>query len=448
MLRTTCALQAEQRKLSDMADHTARDWQTVPSNLAAALHKWLALWRVDLHTALRNILRQRRRSAVGLVAIGFGVVAMMLAAGYIEWIYWANREGLAVNQLGHIQIAKPGYHEQGQADPQAYLLPVQVPVPEILARTPGVLSVAARVAFNGLISHEENTLSFIGEGVEPGKDPYTRNLSIVAGEPLSDEDPKGLLLGFGLAANLGVKTGDRVVLLANTATGGINAIEGHVRGLAATNLKAYDDVMLRVPIATARELLRVQGTHLWVVSLQRTELTDTVMARLRHEPALSPYAIVAWTQLADFYNKTVALFSRQVGVVKLIIAVIIVLSISNTMMMSVLERTREIGTAMALGLRRRRILHQFLLEGLLLGGLGGIIGIILGYLLASAISAVGIPMPPAPGMSRGFIASILITPAIARDALLLAVSTTLIASIYPAWRASRLNIVDALRHNR
>lgn len=403
---------------------------------------------VDVGMALRNVLRQRRHSAAALVAIGFGVVAMMLAAGYIEWIYWANREGLAVNQLGHIQITKPGYHEEGQADPPAFLLPTDSTVPGVLAKTPGVRSIAARIAFNGLISHDENTLSFIGEGVEPGKDPYTRNLAIVAGEPLSADDPKGLLLGFGLAANLGVKTGDTVVLLANTASGGINAVEGYVRGLAATNLKAYDDVMLRVPIATARELLRVQGTHLWVVSLQRTELTDSVAARLRQEPALSPYAIVTWTKLADFYNKTVALFSRQVGVVKLIIAVIIVLSISNTMMMSVLERTREIGTAMALGLRRQRILGLFLLEGVLLGGLGGVIGIILGYLLASLISAVGIPMPPAPGMSRGFIASILITPAIARDALLLAVSTTLIASIYPAWRASRLNIIDALRHNR
>ncbi len=407
----------------------------------------LALF-ADLQIALRNVLRQRRRSTMALVAIGFGVIAMMLAAGYIEWIYWANREGLAVNQLGHIQITKPGYHEMGQADPQAFLLPAEAPAPHVLARTPGVQSIAARVAFNGLISHGENTLSFIGEGVEPDKDPYTRNLSIIAGEPLSARDGKGFVLGFGLAANLGVKTGDTVVLLANTASGGINAVQGYVRGLAATNLKAYDDVMLRVPIATARELLRVQGAHLWVVSLQRTELTDAGTARLRQEPVLRPYAIVPWSELADFYNKTVALFSRQVGVVKLIIAVIIVLGISNTMMMNVLERTREIGTAMALGLKSRRILRLFLLEGTLLGCVGGILGILLGYALASAISAVGIPMPPAPGMSRGFVASILITPAIARDALLLAVSTTLIASLYPAWRASRLHIVDALRHNR
>ena len=84
--------------------------------------------------------------------------------------------------------------------------------------------------------------------------------------------------------------------------------------------------------------------------------------------------MVPWSKLADFYNKTVALFSRQMGVVKLIIAIIIVLSISNTMTMSVMERTVEIGTAMALGIRRLRILILFILEGGLLGAIGGLSG--------------------------------------------------------------------------
>ena len=113
-----------------------------------------------------------------------------------------------------------------------------------------------------------------------------------------------------------------------------------------------------------------------------------------------------------------------------------------------MERTREIGTAMALGVRRRRVLTLFLLEGAVLGLLAGIIGVTLGYGLAALISHIGIPMPAAPGMSRGFIAEIIITPGIAFDALLLAVFTTLAASLYPAWRASQLIIVDALRHNR
>lgn len=399
--------------------------------------------------ALRNVLRQRRRSGIALGAIGFGVIAMMLAAGYIEWVFWANREQAAVHQIGHIQISRPGFQERGKADPMAFLLPDSADIPDAVASTTGVRAVFPRIDLHGLIAHGDDTLTFVGLGVDPEKDPAVINLDIVAGEPLSGRDRNGILLGFGLAANLGVKPGDRVVLLASTAKGGINAVEVHVRGLAATNLKAYDDVMLRVPIEVARELLRIQnGSHLWVATLDRTELTDRVLGQLSRKTTLAGYEIVPWYHLADFYNKTVALFSRQMGVVKLIIAVIILLSISNTMSMSVMERTREIGTAMAIGYSRRRILAQFLCEGGILGALGGVIGMTLGYLLAQLISAIGIPMPPAPGMSRGFVAGIVITPAILAEALILAVGATLLASLYPSWRASRLVIVDALRHNR
>jgi putative ABC transport system permease protein len=382
------------------------------------------------------------------MAIGFGVVAMMLTAGYIEWTFWSTREESTTNQIGHIQTSMPGYHANSQSDPFAYLLPASSPALTALERLPESKFVSPRLVFNGLISHGETTLSFVGEGIDPAKDPYSTNILVVEGKLLSPEEPKGVVLGAGLAANLGVKTGDSIVLLTNTASGGMNAVEGTVRGLISTSMKDFDDNILRISIGMARELLKTQGAHLWVVTLRKTELTDKALLRLKNEPALSPFEVVPWTQLADYYNKMVELFSRQVNVVKLIIAVIIVLSISNTMTMSVMERTVEIGTAMALGVRRQRILVLFLLEGGLLGAIAGIVGAVLGYLAALAISHIGIPMPPAPGMSRGFVASIIITPGIVFDALLLAVITTLIASIYPAWRASRLNIVDALRHNR
>jgi putative ABC transport system permease protein len=403
---------------------------------------------VDLRLALRNILRQRRRSLIALAAIGFGVVSMMLTAGFIEWIFWANREGVSVTQLGHIQVVKQGFHEDGQADPHAFMLPGDAGMPAILENTRGVRAVSPRIEFTGLVSHGETTLTFLGMGIDPEKDPSMRYLSIKAGAALKPGDSDGILIGTGLAANLGVKVGDRVVLLANTQSGGINATETTVRGLASTSMRAFDDSMLRVPIEMARKLLRVSGSHVWVVTLSDTDLTDSAMKVLVAEPSLRQFEVVPWTRLADFYNKTVELLTRQVDVVRLIIAVIIVLSISNTMTMSVMERTVEIGTAMALGIRRRRILTLFLLEGGLLGVLGGAIGIAIGYALAWLISTVGIPMPPAPGMSEGFTAAIRLTPGIAWQALLLAVSTTLIASLYPAWRAGRLVIVEALRHNR
>lgn len=409
---------------------------------------FLGFLLIDSRLALRNVLRQKRRSYIAILAIGFGVIAMMLSAGFIEWILQETREDAIANQYGHIQIVRPGYHENGQADPFAFLLPGAAPALSVLEQTPGVKTIAPRLQFNGLISHGESTLSFIGEGVDPAKDPALRNLHIVKGTPLSPDDGKGILMGVGLADNLGVSTGDTVVLLVNTASGGINAVEGKVTGLTFTSMKAIDDAILRIPIGMARDLLRVSGSHAWVVTLQRTGMTDAVLAQLKTEAALQPYEIVPWTTLADFYNKTVELFSRQIGVVKLIIAIIIVLSISNTMTMNVMERTVEIGTAMALGVRRQRILVLFLLEGLLVGLLGGGIGIVIGYLLALLASTIGIPMPPAPGMTEGFDAAIIVTPGIVVDAAALSIMTTLIASVYPSWRASRLVIVEALRHNR
>ena len=155
-----------------------------------------------------------------------------------------------------------------------------------------------------------------------------------------------------------------------------------------------------------------------------------------------------WYQLADFYNKTVVLFSKQLVVMRVIVAVIIVLSISNTMVMGVMERTGEIGTAMALGATRTQIGAQFMVEGLVLGIAGGFIGVALGFALAGIISAIGIPMPPPPGMAQGYVGQIRVTPMLAVQAVILAGTTAFVASIFPAIRAARMSIVDALRTNR
>ena len=265
---------------------------------------------------------------------------------------------------------------------------------------------------------------------------------------MRDDDRDGVLFGLGLARNLGVKVGDKVTLLSTSASGGINGVELDVRGVFRTITKAYDDTALRVPIETARKLLRVKGAHAWMLLLDDTDRTDAVAASLQSRLKASGLEVVRWYELADFYNKTVDLFSKQVAVVRLIIAAIIVLSITNTMMMVVMERTGEIGTSLALGVTRRRILGLLIFEGSLLGLLGGCVGLVIGYALAILISHVGIPMPPPPGMEHGFIGEILITPALAAGSFALAVTTAVVASVYPSWRASRLQIVDALRHNR
>lgn len=398
--------------------------------------------------AFRSLTRQRRRSMFALAAIGFGVVAMLLATGFIEWNLRYGRENTIRSQLGHLQITKAGYRDQGAADPFGYILPASSPVLDVLAKTPHVRSVGARLSFTGLLSQGDSTLSFLGEGVDPAAErDLSEALRMNSGENLVPGDQNVAVLGQGLADNLGVHAGDTLTIMATTGSGGINAMDIKVKGTFTSITKAFDDVALRLPIGTARTLLRVRGAHIWVVLLDDTDATDAVLAsvsgRLPKDLEGTP-----WYKLADFYNKTSALFSKQIGVMRLIIAAIIVLSIANTMTMSVLERTSEIGTAMALGIRRRAVLQQFITEGVLLGIAGGLIGLAAALVLAPIISTIGIPMPPAPGTAHGHVAGILVNVPMAANAVMLAFVTALIASLYPAWKASRMEIVDALRHAR
>lgn len=404
---------------------------------------------LTLRLALRNVVRHRRRSAMAIGAVAFGTAAMLLASGFIEWIFQNFREYSIHSQLGHIQISRDVDERGGSSNLQARVVPMDSPAVATAARDPSVELVAPRLSFNGFISAGDATLSFIGEGVDPDKE---RKLSVSvttsAGQPLDAGDPSGIMLGEGLAANLGVKPGDNVVLLVAPQSGSVNGVDAHVRGTFFSVTKAYDDSALRVPLPLAEHLLRVRGAQRWLVLLRNTDETRSVLESLRTGLRGRDIRLTPWWELADFYNKTVNLFSKQLDVIKAVIAIIVVLSISNTMMMNVLERTREIGTSMALGTPRLKLLGQYLAEGLFLGLLGGAAGLLLGAGLAALLTAIGIPMPPPPGMRHGFTGGILVEPMLMLQALALAVAATLVASIYPAHKASRMAIVDALRHNR
>lgn len=403
----------------------------------------------DFRIACRNLLRNRRRTIVAILTVAGGITAYLQAGGFIAWNLLQMREATIHSQLGHLQIVRPGYFEKGIADPYSYLLPPAPSWQKKAGEIPGTLTLTPRLAFSGLVSRGDATVAFLGEGVDPqGERPVSSRIGILTGNDLARTDEKAVLLGEGLAASLDVKAGDTVVLLVTAANGSPNAVEVKVAGIFGTSSKDFDDHALRLPIAVARKLMRVDGATSWVFLLDSTEKTDQGAQSLKSILPTTEFEVVPWTELADFYNKTVVLFSKQVNVVKFIIGLIIVLTISNTQMMSVMERTTEIGTSLAIGLKRSAILRLFIIEGGLIGILGGALGVALGYSLAVGISAVGIPMPPAPGMAHGYLSEILVTPSLAANALTLAFITTLLASIAPSWKASRLCIVDALRSNQ
>jgi putative ABC transport system permease protein len=154
----------------------------------------------------------------------------------------------------------------------------------------------------------------------------------------------------------------------------------------------------------------------------------------------------SWSELASFYHQVVLLYNGIFGFLGLIVFAIVVFSVANTIVMSIFERTREIGTLMAIGISRSRVWRMFFLEGLMTGLLGGLLGVTAGVAIGWLINRAGIMLPPPPGYTVGYPLNILIETPILMTAFLISVITSTLSSILPALKASRLKIVDALGH--
>lgn len=422
---------------------------------------------ITLKVALRNVFRHRSRSIITLSAIAFGCAALIFVGSFFEDVFFKMRESYIQAHTGHIQIYTKGFFEKGRLEPYSYIIKNPNEIISMVKGIKGIKFVTKRLEFSGLISTGENSISFIGQGFEPkhermiinyaGSDvkQMTKDLSmsagiVVSGEPLTENENDGysVVLGKGLASSLGAKTGDSLVLLANTVNGSINALDITVKGLFSTSSKIFDDHMLRMPLLTAQKLLRTDSALSLVIMLNKTEDTLRVkkdLERLFAEKNLD-LELKTWDELTDFYTKTVELFNRFFFIIKAVITIIVILSIYNTMNMAVLERISEIGTIMAMGTKRSGVLGLFLCEGMALGTIGGIIGIFSGIIITTLVARTGIPMPPPPGASLPWLSEPKITFSTLLLAFFLAIVTALISSLYPAYKASRLEIADALRY--
>jgi putative ABC transport system permease protein len=401
-----------------------------------------------LKLAFRNIFRNRLRTGLTLAAIVSGVAAIIVSGGFVEDLFVQLRESTIHSRLGHAQIFRAGYLDYGQREPTRYLIEAPQPLVGQVRSIPHVQSVMTRVHFSGLANNGRADLPIIGEGVEADKEARLGTaISFIAGHTLRDEEPFGAIVGEGVAAALQLEPGSPLDLTVNTPDGALNALEFTVVGVFRSFSKDYDDRAVRIPQAAAQELLYTPAVHSVVVALDDTAHTDAVVAELRRQLGPLGYEVKSWQELADFYNKTVALYKRQFGALQSIILVMLVLSVASTVNMVVYERTGEFGTLLALGMKRRQVFRLVLLENTLLGLLGGGLGVVAGVALAVALSAVGLPMPPPPGSNVGYTAIIRVVPWILAAAALTGAAAATLAALLPGRRAARLAVVDALRHN-
>jgi putative ABC transport system permease protein len=408
------------------------------------------MWNLLLRLAMRNMLRNRRRTALTFFAMIAGMTSMIVFGGFISFTYWGLREMTIHSQLGHLQVYKAGYSEHAVADPTRYYISDFAGVEAEIDRTPGVQTVTAQLTFAGLISKGDRTLNCLATGVIPEREGSLAGAEvIVAGQRLKDSTRPGVVLGRALSRALGAGVGDTVTLLTTTTTGMINAFDVEVLGIARVGVAEFDRVFVKIPLAIAQRLLNTTSVEKIVVFLNRTEDTAAVTATLqRRFAALGMLLeIKTWEQLADFYRAVVRMYGGIFGVVKGIIALLFLFGIANTLTMSVFERVREVGTLRAIGTRKSGILRLFLCEAFLLGSIGGVLGVGLGILTAKLINlAGGFYIPPPPGLSMGYQASIFIEPGVIVYALVSTVLVAVLSSLYPAWKAANLNIVEALGH--
>ncbi|WP_306476376.1 ABC transporter permease [Methyloversatilis sp.] len=398
--------------------------------------------------ALRNILRQKSRTAMTLAAIVFGVSGLILTGGFVADVLTQLGEATIHSQLGHVQVFKQGFYEKGSRSPEKYVIDDADQIARFAAKMPEADTVLQRIRFAGLLNNGKADWAVVGEGVEPDKENHLGTfVRITAGRQLKDEDTSGVLIGDGVAKALALEPGDTVTLIMNTADGALNTTELNVVGVFQSFSKDFDTRAVRIPIAAARELLARDGANSIVLLLHRTADTSLVKNLLTPRLQSLGFDIRDWVELSDFYAKTVELYRTQFGVLQWIVLIMVLLSVFNTVNMSVFERVGEFGTLMALGNTRGYVFRLVMVENAILGLFGAVVGVVLGTLTALAISEVGIPMPPPPNSNVAYTATVRVLPDTVFLAFGVGLIATLAAALLPAHRVSRTPIVDALRYN-
>lgn len=400
--------------------------------------------------ALLNVLRNRRRSLITLLSIQVGVVSLILFGGFVASMYEGMRENMIRSQLGHLQIYQAGFNQYGHIEPEKYLLS-EAQVKRVSALVNGLDEVellTPRLDFSGLITNGNQSVAVVGNGIDPDKEALLSSaITLMEGEDLFAEDQEGALVGQGLFNALNANIGDYLTLLASTADGAVNAVDVQIVGAINTGTREVDNRLLRINLSHAQDLQFTQGVSRLVVLLQNTDQTEETIIKLQtvFEREGLTLEMRSWSQLANYYHEVVNLFDGVFGFLKIIVLFIAALSIANTMMMAVMERTPEIGSIRALGATRHEVMMLFLTEASYLGIFGSALGVVLGIILANSLTLAEFMMPTPPGSSQSYPIRIFVEWTVIWQTALTGVLVAVLASIYPAFKASRLLINQAMR---
>jgi len=471
--------------------------------------------------AWRNIVRNRRRSLMTASAIGAGALAMLLFAGYTNFIFTGLETGY-VQRDGHLTVFRSGYFLYGAGNAAAYGIddysevirlisqdPVLQPLINVITPTQSLVGIAANYSADSAASR-----TFIGVGLIPSArdrmrrwDEHGTGDVYPSDARLADDDPNRGLIGTGLARILGLCTAldlkkcppppavnsasaagsgtaggassvrsdiaelakrelgsevtggaprakdmPQIDLLAATVGGAPNVVSLNVSGALAIGAKELDDAYIVMHLALAQQLVygrSEQKVTAIMVQLHRTERLAAARARLEtlFRQRQLDLEVRDFAELTPYYGQVIRLFSGIFLFISLVMGMIVLFAVVNTMTMNVMERTNEIGTIRAMGVRRGRIRLQFIFEGVLIGAIGATIGTILAIVLGNLTNHIGLTwIPPGNTTEIPLRLVVLGRPWLIVETWLGLVLVAAIAALIPANRAARLAVVDALRH--
>jgi ABC-type lipoprotein release transport system permease subunit len=401
--------------------------------------------------AWRNMWRNWRRTVIALSAIVLGLILLLFLNGVIQ----GSDQGIYGNAVrfygGNVQVHAPGYRLKANRMP---LLPLADADATVAAATaqPEVVAAAKRISTGGIVSTREGSFPVRITAIQPSIEaPLSMQAeNIAAGRFLLDEDGDAVLLGQGLADELGVTVGDRVTVVGRSKQETMRQRTMTVVGIYDLGMAEAEKGMVFITLPEAQSLynLRDQVTEV-AITLQQVGQEATVMPALA--AGLPGYEVDSWTTLHPEIQETIAMKGVFTTILGLIVLMIASIGVLNLMLMAVFERTREMGVLAALGMKGRQIMWLFLLEGALIGVVGAVIGCALGYGLVLAVGQVGIDFGFASGM--GEVTALMGTrlyptvgPANVLFSGLAVIIIAALASLYPAWQASRKEPATALHH--
>ena len=401
--------------------------------------------------AWRNIFRNWRRSLFTIAAISVGLAALIFIWGFMDGTNEQMIDNSTSYLSGHLQIHKKGFHKDMSIffaldNPQA-----------VLSKLPALKEIknyAQRIEGQALFSAGEKTAGAVLVGVEPEKEIKVTTLwqAVKTGRYLEPADTSAIVIGSALAERLKISLGGEVAVLTQAADGSLGAAKYKVAGIYSTGTDTFDGVYAFITLPAAQDLYALWGRSTGIVmTAQNRSVVPRLKKSLAGELDSQRFEVLDWWALIPEIAMSFVLHEVSASIILTVVFLIVAIGILNTILMSVVERVREFGVMMALGTNGRQVVLLVILESILLGAVGILIGGGLGVLLTLLTGRTGLDfsrygkaMEVMPGIGA------VIYPIVRLDRLaflaILIFFFAVLAAVSPAIKAARLKPVAAIRH--